>query len=551
MISCRAGEITAGVCWKRSAFGLLCAISLFIFQGATASASPGINVDATSSNGKSDNVAITDLSWTHTTGSGFNRALVVGVSTYSSVGFPAARVQSVNYGGAALQAVGVSIEPTSLTSPPGSFSATEMFILIAPPTGDATITVTFNPAAVVTQTVGGAVSFTGVNQCTPAGTFASASGSTGNPTVFVASASDEVVVDTVATNPSAGSLATAAGQAERWNGNVHFFFAYSLGAGSTKPGASPNVTMSWAQTSPQPWAIGAISLKPAPVIKAFDFDADLRTDVSVWRPSDGKWFINQSSDNSQRIQAWGLNTLGDKPVPADYDGDGKTDIAIWRAGEGNWYIIKSSDGGLLLYGWGAGSLGDKPVPADYDGDGKADVAVFRPGEGNWYIRNSSNGSVTVRGWGASTDKLVPADYDGDHKTDIAVWRPSEGNWYIINSSTNAVTIRQWGASTDQPVPGDYCGDGKADIAVWRPSDGNWFIINSCHNTSTVRGWGAGSLGDVPVPGDYDGDGRIDIAVWRASEGNWYIINSSTGTISLRSLGTSGDVPIPSVYFSGN
>ena len=39
-----------------------------------------------------------------------------------------------------------------------------------------------------------------------------------------------------------------------------------------------------------------------------------------------------------------MSANSDMPVPGDYDGDGKTDIAIWRPGDGMWYIIRSSDG---------------------------------------------------------------------------------------------------------------------------------------------------------------------------------------------------------------
>jgi len=266
-----------------------------------------------------------------------------------------------------------------------------------------------------------------------------------------------------------------------------------------------------------------------------DADGDGRTDIAVFRPSEGAWYAILSSDSSQQSYQWGSD--GDIPVARDFDGDGKTDAAVWRPSEGKFYIQRSSD--FMQYSIPWGTLGDTPVPGDYDGDGKADAAVWR--NGYWFVINSSDSSQYSVAWGASGDTPVPGDYDGDGKTDVAVWRPSEGKFYIINSSDAGQHSVAWGTSDDTPVPGDYDGDGKTDVAIWRPSEGKFYIVNSSDAGQYSVAWGA--LGDTPVPGDYDGDGKTDVAVWRPSEGKFYITRSSDSTQYSVQWGTSGDMPI--------
>ncbi len=272
-------------------------------------------------------------------------------------------------------------------------------------------------------------------------------------------------------------------------------------------------------------------------------------DLTVWRPSDGTWYVVSSSNLflPTTVQ-WGAT--GDIPVPGDYDGDRKSDFAIWRPSNGTWYILRRAvpDPSLPITGqWGA--PGDIPVPGDYDGDGRTDIAVWRPSEGNWYIVFSGTPFASgTSQWGTVGDIPVPGDYDGDGRADIAVWRPSVGVWFIIRSSgadNNTPLALQWGTQGDIPVPGDYDGDGKADFGVWRPSTGTWFILRSTNpnpNAPLTRQWGA--AGDVPVPGDYDGDGKTDMAVWRPSEGNWYVVpSSSPNSLIVIPWGTAGDTPL--------
>lgn len=53
----------------------------------------------------------------------------------------------------------------------------------------------------------------------------------------------------------------------------------------------------------------------------------------------------------------------DTSVQNDYDGDGKTDVAVWRETDGTFYVLKSTDGDLYAVSWGYST--DSPI-ASYD-----------------------------------------------------------------------------------------------------------------------------------------------------------------------------------------
>ena len=263
--------------------------------------------------------------------------------------------------------------------------------------------------------------------------------------------------------------------------------------------------------------------------KYFDFDGDGKSDISVFRPLNGAWYLLQSANGFTGIN-FGLST--DKLVPADYDGDGKTDVAVYR--NGTWYLQRSS---LGFTGIGFGDSNDIPVPADYDGDGKADIAVFRPSNGVWYLLRSQLGFTGIQ-FGQNGDKPVPADYDGDGKADIAVNRG--GTWYLQRSQLGFTGIG-FGDGSDKLVPADYDGDGKADVAVFRPSNGTWYLLRS-QLGFTGAAFGLGT--DLPVPADYDGDGKTDLAVFR--DGTWYLQRSSQGFTGV-AFGAADDKPIPNAF----
>ena len=270
----------------------------------------------------------------------------------------------------------------------------------------------------------------------------------------------------------------------------------------------------------------------------FDFDGDMRTDLSIFRPNAGEWWYLRSSDTDDRAYQFGSSS--DILVPADFTADGKTDIAFWRPGSGEWFVLRSDNTGFYSFPFGA--VGDIPTAGDFDGDGAADPAVFRPSEGTWFIQKSGGG-IEIIPFGADGDKPVVDDYDGDNKADVAIYRPSVAQWWI-NQSRDGLIAYSFGNPGDITVQGDYTGDGQADVAVFRKSSGTWFVLNS--DGSGYFAFPFGGNADVPVPADYDGDGTIDPAVFRPSTTNWFVNGSSSG-IQISSFGQSGDTPLPSVY----
>ena len=274
-----------------------------------------------------------------------------------------------------------------------------------------------------------------------------------------------------------------------------------------------------------------------------DFDGDGKTDISIFRPSEGNWYLKRSSAGLIGMN-FGLN--GDVPMPGDYDGDGKADIAVFRGdatGQNPDYFILNSSNNTVSYAyWGLQT--DTPLIGDYDGDDKTDISVYRSSNNTWYIMQSSGGTQALN-FGAAGDVPMFMDYDGDGRSNLAVFRPGSGTWYIAKATgipaQNFYAI-QFGLSNDMPVPADYDHDNKDDIAVFRPSTGFWYLLRSSDG-----GFGAqkfGLNGDIPVPGDYDGDGEDDVAVYR--NGIWYIDQSYDG-LAAYNYGLATDIPIPKRY----
>lgn len=368
-----------------------------------------------------------------------------------------------------------------------------------------------------------------------AGTYAN---TTSNTRIRAGATKSYVTQTTAGTYPGQTASAT-------WNfswtapatdvGAVTFYAAGLLGDNDGGDGGDRTVTTS---TVIQPQVPFVISHDFA------DFDADGRADPSVFRPSDGTWFVSRTTAGFLAAR-FGVAT--DKPIPADFDGDHKTDMAVWREDPvaAVFYVFQSADGTVRSEQFG--QAGDNVASVgDWDGDGKADLSVYRDsavgGQSYFYYRGSLNnptGAVSYVPWGTTGDKPMRGDFDGDGKLDPAVFRASR--WYILQSSNNQVVVDFWGLPTDKFVPGDYDGDNRTDLAVFR--NGIWYIKQSSNGQTGHFYWGLAT--DILVPADYDGDGKTDAAVYRG--GTWFIRYSGSGVMGVQSFGLSSDVAVPAAY----
>ncbi len=213
-------------------------------DNTTASIGVGVKVSSTTT-GFSANPNANSFTVSHTTGTGNNRLMLVGISQKNKL------VNSVTYGGVALTLVGESITSSN--------ARIHLYRLINPASGTANVVVNLsaNPDKGI---VVGVTTFENVDQTNPLGTFAAATGSSNSASVSVASAAGELVFD-LATYRNT-TMTSGSGQTSLYN--INSGGEIDGGGSSTKPGAA-SVSMGWNGASSQSWAIGGISIKPATI----------------------------------------------------------------------------------------------------------------------------------------------------------------------------------------------------------------------------------------------------------------------------------------------
>jgi uncharacterized repeat protein (TIGR02543 family) len=199
------------------------------------------------------------ISIAHTTGTGINRLMLVGVSWNSNT--TAVTLSSVTFtpdGGG-----GDIVLSEVITEKHGSnnrYSA--IYSLLDPPVGQpGTVTVNLS-SSISNGIVAGVVNFAGVDQTTPLGTPVGSSSPSNNTTVTIDLAGlngDELVFDNVFLGGSPpAALTVDPSQTELWNANI----SNTRGAASLEKAKAATVTMSWTAASSSMWVIAAVPINP-------------------------------------------------------------------------------------------------------------------------------------------------------------------------------------------------------------------------------------------------------------------------------------------------
>ncbi|MFA5043189.1 MAG: VCBS repeat-containing protein [Kiritimatiellia bacterium] len=273
-----------------------------------------------------------------------------------------------------------------------------------------------------------------------------------------------------------------------------------------------------------------------------DFDGDGKTDVAVYYPASGQWwvFLSGSMTVTNVTTQGGTNCL---PAPGDYDGDGKTDFMVFDSTTGNWYG-KLSDGREGMATFGPGMW---PVSADYDGDRATDLGVYDPLTGMWSVYSLTRGWLGGGTWGYLGDFRpwdnppmytvlpMPFDYNQDGVDDFGYYyrgmSMEDSGWSIFYAGMGA-EYYNWGSSGSLPAPGKY--QVKMDAAPYGVcvykikaqelvKSAEWDIP---YRTAFYMGVYGQTL---PVcAGDYDGNGFDDNTVYNYVTGEWTIVYNTGG-----------------------
>lgn len=346
----------------------------------------------------------------------------------------------------------------------------EMFRVLNPPSGASNIVVTFSGTnGTNVGVVVGAASFTNVNQSTPTGALAVARGTTGSPSVTLASAANDIVIDTSAVSGDQTS-SPGAGQTALWGGNSGGTSQTTdvYGSGSTEPGAA-SVTMSeTASLGTRSWTIGAISINPATVANTVPFTVTGTNNVLIVGMS-----MNISGNTGATVSSVTYNGTALTLAGAHNNVANTERVEIWylvapATGTNNIVVNYPSGVGVVVGATNvSGADQTSPIRDFISGDGAAAaIATLNVPSANGDVvvdtlAIAGTDSVTAYGptqtqaWASSSGATGTDVYgSGSTRTGAASVPLSETFNAVSNFSVGAVSVRPFQADLSVAVSGN-------------------------------------------------------------------------------------------------
>ncbi|MGD0567241.1 MAG: C25 family cysteine peptidase [Candidatus Sulfotelmatobacter sp.] len=277
-------------------FGFL-ALLLMLFAAPYARAQVAVDA-ATSADAEETGNATRTLTFAHTTtATGTNLLMLVGVSI-NITNVTAAAVTGVTYNGTALTLLGTHNDAVNTRR-------VEIWYLLAPATGNNMVAVKINiPAMASVGVSAGAVTFTGVDQTTPLGSFVSADGAAAAYSQLnVPSVVNGMILDTLAIGGPETSTIPGP-QVSEWNLTTANRFGGTAdppdvtGSGSTRTGA-PSVPLSETFSANSNWSEGAVSINPT----AADIGVTTTVGSAVFLGSNTTYTINVFNNGTSTANA--------------------------------------------------------------------------------------------------------------------------------------------------------------------------------------------------------------------------------------------------------
>src|SRR3990172_1878325 len=357
----------------------------------------------------------TSLSWSHTTGSTAERALVVAVAANNDA---TGTFGDVTYAGTPLTFLGWGTS--------SGFSV-RIWYLLNPPSGANTISIS---TTVSMAMVGGATSWSGVNQDTPFGTMTGDTQITSTTSITVTSATGEFVLDFLVANNETATV--GAGQTQRWND----IQTLTRGAGSTEGGAA-SVVMSCTLRASARWILMGVNLKPSSI-----------TSRSLMWVGDGTNMFRYNYDTSGGPTLAGTQAI----ASATAIGQPAKLSTKWYAGMGNGTFAyrlddASSDTGWVITTWKAGHLSNfqKGILPTAARSNTTSTNVV-------YINDISAGGNVADAWTSDSQKV------GDSTTAITALVEAAGNLYVAKEDS----LYEFGTEAESRNAIPFLSRGKID-----------------------------------------------------------------------------------------